>query len=281
MSDEQLLDYKGTMPYPIYRLIEVEDDAILSDAVDCFRMAMDSYVDAKLDNLKRKERVNGGGEKQQNNEDPLFIDVGGGERLVNEVLEESNRKLLEAKMEVSKSFGVYFMNLFQIAMDASKKYVLFNQMKRLILSPPQRQAFVKPYKDKVVEMMASGNITASQQNVKLNGLSIQGVYCGLTATSSVRLMKGGNCSICNHKIDPQYLLNLYDWDEHQTKTRGGDAFAKEDDEIDEENENGFATEDKGFSGSHCRRGGRVNATEEDSYCLNTIRTSRVVDRLEN
>ena len=84
-------------------------------------------------------------------------------KVINLELGETNKQLLIKRKKVSRRFGVYFMELFQALMEATKKNVAVCQLRRvktdfqnerlehlLVRRPKQRRSH-KPYQNRFVK----------------------------------------------------------------------------------------------------------------------------------
>ena len=104
MSDEELL-YMDMIPFEIRKFIEVEDLEPVSSAIDQFRKSMDKFMF-----LKKK-----------------ILDIYEEEKLKSidksEELEVNNKALMLCRLETSRRFGIYFMQFFRAAMEATRSSV--------------------------------------------------------------------------------------------------------------------------------------------------------------
>ena len=204
MNNEELLNVKeSTIPKEINRLIDLEDIIELELVVDEFRSSMEEFMDFKLEVLELENRVD-------NNTSSSRLSVGE-KNILLATLKSKKESLRGSRDGASKCFGLYFMQLFQCVMEATQKYVLFNQKKTLNMSARERLDFTKPYYSKVQQLLSSGEIKIhheqqhqQQQFDKERKLG----FVNLTSSNSVREHEGLNCKICNHKLDPLYIRNL-------------------------------------------------------------------------
>ena len=198
MSDEELLDYKSTVPWDIHRHVDVEDMANLSSSVDAFRVSMDDFMDLKQKVL-------------QSNMDMETDFSRESRKIINLELEEINKALLKKRKEVSRCFGVFFMELFQALMEATKKNVAIRKKKTLHLTLTERAKMSQPLYDRVVELEKKG-IVRLHDTKKGEGREVGFVRSkkngGIDTSNSVRKYEDLNCKICNHKLDPLYVLHL-------------------------------------------------------------------------
>ena len=132
-------------------------------------------------------------------------------------LEDINKLLLKKRLEASRRFGIFYMEVFQALMEATKKNVAICQKKTLQMSIKERAAFSEPLYKIVTELTKRGT-------VKLNVTNTGGIFVdrevgfvncskengddGLNTSNSVRKHEKLNCKICNHKLDPIYVHNL-------------------------------------------------------------------------
>ena len=149
MSDEELLDFKSTVPWHIHRHLDVEDEANLSSSIDAFRVSMDEFMELKQKVLQSHVDEN----KISNSDANLSRE---NRKVINLELEETNKQLLIKRKEVSRRFGVYFMELFQALMEATKKNVAVCQKKTLNLTVPGRMEISRPLFDKVTDLKRKG-----------------------------------------------------------------------------------------------------------------------------
>ena len=194
-SDDELLDYKSTVPWEIWRHIDVEDEANHSGSIDCFRIVMNEFMDLKTKTLRANmQKVSGQSIDQQ--------------RILDLELEEINKTLLKKRQEASRRFGEFFMEYFQALMEATKKNVAVCQKKNLSFTLAERTAFSKPLCREVEELSRVGlvNVTVSKLDGSFVGRQVG--FSNLTTTNSVRQNDALNCKICNHKLDPLYIVKL-------------------------------------------------------------------------
>ena len=197
MSDEELL-YMDMIPSEIRKFIEVEDLEPVSSAIDHFRKSMDKFMFLKNEILGIYEE-----EKLKS------IDK-------SEELEVNNKALMLCRLETSRRFGIYFMQFFQAAMEATRSSVGVRVKKVLNLSCEDRLEVIDPLiqqvkvfvKDDVVYQNMPYILQHCDENLinkmRKYGFSRNIVNCG----NSVTVLKNFNCVICNHKLDPQYVIYL-------------------------------------------------------------------------
>ena len=236
MTDEELLTYNDTIPSKISSLIDDNDLCDITNAVIYFREAMDDYMNIKA------EIVN------------LYVDITSkpaeeceigeemDDKLHNEILLQDKREeLIGKRIEASRRFGMYFFCLFQQAMEATKKRVLFSQKKTLNLMPKDRLKLLQPLHDQIVDMTKEGLITnktewsvyyldeETKRTKRENGYKSDFLNCD----NSVSQTKELNCKICNHKLDPIYIENLY---HHNYRQANRKKTTEDDDKNDKGNE---------------------------------------------
>ena len=229
MSDDELLDYESTVPWDIHRHVDVEDMANLSCSIDCFRADMDDFMDLKAKLLTIVEEKH---DDDISAEDKVIIES---------ELNQINEALMEKRMEVSRRFGVYFMELFQALMEATKKNVVVCQKKNLSLTTKQR---VKPYST-LVETLDVKNVLDEKVDSWFVKRKVgfptrrDNEAIGLDLTTSVRRHEKLNCKICNHKLDPIYIRHLqrhlnYRVEKEASSSSKDDAYVDNDDDDDDD-----------------------------------------------
>ena len=214
-TNAQLL--KVTIPHWKMCKLSVEDSNILETAVNSFRKAMNKFV------LVKKKKLDLLDQKEDMLADSLFTDPESSE--INDQLAAVDFQLIEARNEASRMFGIYFMELFQICINVTQRFVLMKQKKYLTLSHSRRIHFIQSYTSEVQKLIESGHYLEVERRSVGTEVSGDAVvenivektfgridgFANVNLTNHVKLHPELNCCICNVKLDPIYLLKLEKW----------------------------------------------------------------------
>ena len=144
---------------------------------------------------------------------------------------ETNKQLMKTRIEASRRFGIYYMELFQSLMEVAKKSVALRVKKNLNMTWHERKEFNKKLDDKVAELILDGAVLTQAQHVDTGGTVGRreigfGSTClhssgGTNCDNLVRKYEELNCKICNHKLDPIYIRRLQEYCAYKVKTKPG------------------------------------------------------------
>ena len=213
MSNEELLD-TSTVPYPIRRHMEVEDQCNLEMSVDEFRVSMNAFIEVKAKVIKLNV------DKIENPNMKISL---------SEQIETHNKILLRKRTEASRRFGIFFFQLFQILMEYSKKEVAVFCKKTLRLSWKGRADLIDP----ILKSANTGVLYFVKKIEGEEGEMSTFLEEALTTDNFVASFKDYNCVICNQKLDPTYLQKMKTYYDHKIQQGEGDNDREEYTEDDE------------------------------------------------
>ena len=199
MSNEELLD-TSTVPYPIRRHMEVEDQCNLEMSVDEFRVSMNAFIEVKAKVIKLNV------DKIENPNMKISL---------SEQIETHNKILLRKRTEASRRFGIFFFQLFQILMEYSKKEVAVCCKKTLRLSWKERADLIDPILKSANTFFKNGVLYFVKKIEGEEGEMSTFLEEALTTDNSVTSFKDYNCVICNQKLDPTYLQKMKTYYDHK------------------------------------------------------------------
>ncbi|XP_066931070.1 uncharacterized protein [Clytia hemisphaerica] len=224
MDDEEMMDYT-TIPFTIRRHVEVEDIVNLSQSLEYFRTSMNAFMELKL------RIINMHMEKSEN---PAM------KQQAKEELNATSALLTKRRSEASKRFGVFYMQFFQIIMEATKKEVAVRAKKTLKMSWRDRSKFIEDTTISKCDIVFEDGVLYVIEKPK-EGDETLPHKIAITTENSVTVGKYLNCVICNQKMDPIYLRHLKSYyDAKITAGKGNNkgicGHAKDTDDVYEDSE---------------------------------------------
>ena len=131
--------------------------------------------------------------------------VPGLKKRMEEEIETINKLLLKQRLEESRRFGIFFMQFFQTAMEATKKSIAFKVKKMLSISWKNRLNLLMPLVNDLDELVNNGVVYLQLKTTSLTVCEVGFLKLALHTNNSVRSLDKFNCKICNRKLDPIYI----------------------------------------------------------------------------
>ena len=146
-------------------------------------------------------------------------------------------------MESSRRFGVFFMQFFQVVM-AARSSVAVRVKKFLTLSWSDKLSLIDPLIKHVEDLVENGVVFHRNSSAECSdGEELPSLLIDksresgfskkqINTTNSISNLQKLNCVICNHKLDPQYIIHLFEY--YQSKQENGSSSSKGRGEEEEE-----------------------------------------------
>ena len=147
MDDDELM-HLSTIPYDLRRLIDVEDKANISCAVDQFPSTMNRM------HLKNKLLMN----YKEYGEDPA-------DQHAIEDAKETDKQLMKTRIEASRRFGIYYT----IANGSCQEERCLKSQENLEHDLAREKGIQQKLDDKVAELILDGAVLTKAQHVDTGG----------------------------------------------------------------------------------------------------------------